>query len=158
MARCVINIIELEPYSSEVLILIKGYNYCEVVEWYKEMFAKTDEKNLAKIKTHYHWYNEHLTFFKDIEPDITKAYEAKTTVEGAYLSQELKSYPGTKIRVIVLKNTWEITNPHHMATLAHELLHLCQEFLPTFLNRDIEHEAEAYFHTYLMTRIFKLFE
>lgn len=34
--------------------------------------------------------------------------------------------------------------------LAHEVLHICQFFLPDVLNRDDEHEAEAYLHTYVM--------
>jgi hypothetical protein len=44
-----------------------------------------------------------------------------------------------------------------MRTLAHEVLHLCQEFLPNFLNRDEEMEAEAYFHSHVMYSAYKLF-
>ena len=40
--------------------------------------------------------------------------------------------------------------------LAHECLHLCQYMLPDFLNRDKEHEAEAYLHTHLMSQIIDL--
>lgn len=158
MARSVIDIIRLEPYSDQVLIFIKGYDYNEIVEWYKDLFSKTDEKNLAKIKVHYQWYHEHLDFFKSIQEEITRAYDNKGTVEGTYFTKDLKSYPGCKIRVILLKDNWAITNPHSVVTLAHELLHLCQEYLPTYFNRDEEHEAEAYFHTHLMTRIIKFFE
>jgi len=39
--------------------------------------------------------------------------------------------------------------------LAHEIVHVCQFFLPDVLNRDREYEAEAYLHTYLMRNIIK---
>lgn len=35
-------------------------------------------------------------------------------------------------------------------TLAHEVLHITQYFLTDVLDRDVENEAEAYFHSYLM--------
>lgn len=34
--------------------------------------------------------------------------------------------------------------------LAHEVLHICQFFLPDALDRNKEYEAEAYLHTHLM--------
>lgn len=34
--------------------------------------------------------------------------------------------------------------------LAHEVVHLCQFFLPDVLDRDVENEAEAYYHTHIM--------
>lgn len=39
-----------------------------------------------------------------------------------------------------------------MCKLAHEILHICQFFLPDFLDRNREIEAEAYFHTHLMNQ------
>jgi hypothetical protein len=157
MSRCVIDTIVLEPYSTERLIVVCGYNYDEVVEWFKGLFSTTNEKNLNKIRLHYQWYNEHLKFFSDVKADIDKLNEGKTTVEGSYISQELKSYPGSKMRMVLLRDAWQPSNPGNMITLAHELLHLCQEFLPMFLDRDVEHEAEAYFHTNLMTKIINYF-
>lgn len=157
MSRCVIDTIVLEPYSTERLIVVCGYNYDEVAEWFKGLFSTTTEKNLSKIRLHYQWYNEHLKFFSDLKADINKLNEGKTTVEGSYISVDLKSYPSTKIRMVLLKDGWQPSNSSNMVTLAHELLHLCQEFLPTFLDRDVEHEAEAYFHTNLMNKIINYF-
>jgi len=37
--------------------------------------------------------------------------------------------------------------------VAHEVLHLCQFYLPDLLDRDTEVEAEAYFHTHIMGQI-----
>jgi len=45
---------------------------------------------------------------------------------------------------------------YHMTVLAHECVHLCQFILPLFLERDSEHEAEAYLHTHLMTQVLKI--
>lgn len=43
----------------------------------------------------------------------------------------------------------------HYCKLAHEILHICQFFLPDVLDRDREIEAEAYLHTYLMRKCLK---
>lgn len=37
--------------------------------------------------------------------------------------------------------------------LAHEVVHACQHILPSFLNRDVEHEGEAYLHSHIMRQI-----
>lgn len=39
--------------------------------------------------------------------------------------------------------------------LAHEVLHICQFFLPDVLNRNKEYEAECYLHTHLMQQCLK---
>lgn len=39
--------------------------------------------------------------------------------------------------------------------LAHEVLHVCQFYLPGVLDRNREHEAEAYTHTHLMNQCLK---
>jgi len=36
--------------------------------------------------------------------------------------------------------------------LAHEVTHICQFYLPDVLNRNKEHEAEAYLHSHIMTQ------
>jgi hypothetical protein len=43
-----------------------------------------------------------------------------------------------------------------MCALAHEIVHLCQFFLPTALDRNKEIEAEAYLHTHLMRQCLKI--
>lgn len=43
-----------------------------------------------------------------------------------------------------------------MVMLAHECLHLCQFMLKDILDRDKEHEAEAYLHSHLMTECLKI--
>lgn len=156
--RCVIDTFSLEPYSKERLIVASGYSYDEAVEWYKDLFSTTNEKQLSKIKQHFEWYNEHLKFFEDCKPDFEKMLDKTATVQGSYLTQDLVSYPKCKIRMILLKEGWDPTIPSNVVTLAHEILHLCQEYLPLYFERDIEHEAEAYFHSFVMDRIIQLFQ
>ena len=152
-----IDTIVLGPYSNENLIVIKGYSYDEVVEWYKGLFEKTDEKKLSEIKKHFAWYHEHLEFFKEIKSSLDEKIGEASSAQGTYYTKNLVSYPGSKIRAIVLRKDLKPSNPDNVITIAHEVLHLCQEYLPKFLNRDEEHEAEAYFHTHVMTRIVGLF-
>ena len=40
--------------------------------------------------------------------------------------------------------------------LAHEVLHICQFYLPDILDRNKEHEAECYLHTHLMQQCLKI--
>lgn len=46
--------------------------------------------------------------------------------------------------------------PDNIIYLAHECLHITQYYLPRVLDRNKEHEAEAYFHTHLMRQCLKL--
>jgi hypothetical protein len=153
-----IDVIPLEPYSPERVIVVKGFSYDEVVDWFKSEFSTTDHKKLSKIKEYFIWYHDHLDMFKKVQSNIDNALLKESTIAGSYQSADLPNVPGCKFRMIILKHDLEITNPHNVITLAHEVLHLCQEYLPIFLDRDEEHEAEAYFHTHIMTNIIKMFE
>lgn len=53
--------------------------------------------------------------------------------------------------IIKIREPFKFTD-YEYCKLAHEVLHICQYFLPDILNREKEHEAEAYFHTYLMQK------
>ncbi len=52
---------------------------------------------------------------------------------------------------IILNEPFDFSDDNH-TSLAHEIIHACQWILPDFLDRNKEHEAEAYFHTHLMTQ------
>ena len=158
MTKDFIEALSLEPYSTERVIVVKGFTYDEIVEWFKDLFSTTEHKNLSKIKEHFTWYKDHLYFFEKVKKDIEASLTKETTVAGRYDSGDLPNVSGCKFRMIILKHDWDPKNPYNIVTLAHEVLHLCQEYLPIFLDRDEEHEAEAYFHTHLMTKIIKLTE
>ncbi len=53
---------------------------------------------------------------------------------------------------LVIKNKFRFDDFDY-CSLAHEVVHLCQFILPDILDRDREIEAEAYFHSYLMTKV-----
>lgn len=44
---------------------------------------------------------------------------------------------------------------YDFTVLAHEIVHICQFYLPDVLDRNLEIEAEAYLHTHLMTQCLK---
>ena len=158
MNICTITPIVLEPYSTEMLIVVSGHSSEEVKEWFKECHVGTKFKNLKDIKKHYEWVNEHLDTFDKLQKDFEKLDQHGVGgSNGIYAYYELKSYPGTKARIVILKYGFDPANWKHMTTLAHEMLHVCQEFLPQFLNRDEEAEAEAYFHSYLMEKAYTPF-
>lgn len=56
---------------------------------------------------------------------------------------------------IILSERFGFT-PYEYCKLAHEVLHICQFFLPDVLDRNKEHEAEAYLHTHIMKECLKI--
>ena len=158
MAKYFIDAIPLLPYSGERLVVVKGYTYEEVVDWFKDIFSTTDKKNLTQIREHFIWYHSSLDCFRLSRDELDNAMDEKCTLQGHYVSGKLANCPGEKFRLLILKKELDFKDPHNVATLAHEVLHLCQEFLPRYLDRDEEHEAEAYFHTYIMTKIIELYD
>jgi len=56
---------------------------------------------------------------------------------------------------IILKTPFRFEDEDY-CKLAHEVLHICQFFLPLVLKRDNEYECEAYLHTHIMRQCLKL--
>lgn len=52
---------------------------------------------------------------------------------------------------IIITDQFKFTDTEY-CKLAHEALHICQFFLPDCLDRDKEHECEAYLHTHIMSQ------
>jgi hypothetical protein len=61
---------------------------------------------------------------------------------------------GSHLYYIIINRKFKFTDEHY-ATIAHECLHICQFYLPRILDRNREHEAEAYLHTHLMVQCLK---
>jgi hypothetical protein len=157
MSTCVIDAIPLEPYSTERMILVSGYNCDEVIEWYKDAFGKPESNKLSDIKSFYKTKNEWIKFFEDNRIDLDGLdKDGGGNGNGVYIYRKSPD-KNCKLRMVILKYGFSPTNPENMRTLAHEMLHVCQEFLSQFLDRDEEMEAEAYFHSYLMYSCYKLF-
>lgn len=66
-----------------------------------------------------------------------------------------KSNQNRTFYYIILKNSFLFDDFDYIA-LSHECLHICQFFLPDILNRNKEIEAEAYYHSHLMTQCLKV--
>lgn len=157
MNKCAIDSISLEPYSAERLIVVCGYNYDEVVEWYHDAFGKPTSNKLSEIKDFYKVKEEYMRFFEHNRDELDGLDKDGGGIgEGVYIYRKIPD-ANCKIRMVILKYGFSPSNPRNMQTLAHEMLHVCQEFLPDFLNRNDEMEAEAYFHSYLMESCYKLF-
>lgn len=56
-----------------------------------------------------------------------------------------------KLFYLIIPEQFDFSD-YDYARLAHEILHICQFYLPDVLDRNKEHEAEAYLHTHLMTK------
>lgn len=78
---------------------------------------------------------------------------AKECLENGSWLARIVNIESRKYLYIHIPQKVNLKNPDHMVKLAHEVLHICQFYLPSFLNRDMEYEAEAYTHTYIMRQI-----
>jgi len=56
---------------------------------------------------------------------------------------------------IIIKETFDFKD-YSYCKLAHEVLHICQFFLPDCLDRNREYECEAYLHTRIMEQCLKV--
>jgi hypothetical protein len=65
----------------------------------------------------------------------------------------IKALDGGKdltLQYIYIKDSFDFSDKAYV-TLAHECVHLCQFFLPDInINRDVEIESEAYYHSHIM--------
>lgn len=76
----------------------------------------------------------------------------------AYAVAELvvdeKSNKRQTMYYILVRDPFKFTDIEYV-TLAHEVLHICQFYLPELLDRGKESEAEAYLHSHLMEQCLK---
>lgn len=133
----IIDTIDFGCYPGR-LMFIQGYNYKEVM------------KHLKKSKA-----PEWREGFKDCEKNYEEGYC------GVAIQRVVKDLPkkgDTKnlYYILIPNSNYDMKTVQGMITLSHEVLHICQFFLPDILIRDQEWEAEAYFHTYLMEKITSL--
>lgn len=79
------------------------------------------------------------------------------TSNYCYIKSTLKTVKTGKEKdlfYIIIKEQFTYTD-YEYCKLAHECLHICQCVLPDILDRNKEHEAEAYLHTHLMQQCLK---
>lgn len=87
--------------------------------------------------------NDRDTVFKD-----SKYFALRRVLEHPKFGKKICHY-------ILIFDDFKFTDDE-MCKLAHEVLHICQFYLPDVLDRDKEVEAEAYLHTHLMSQCLKL--
>jgi hypothetical protein len=83
--------------------------------------------------------------------DDRKLYESSNYLAMQRTLENTKTGKEVQHFFIKIKEPFTYTD-YEYAKLAHECLHICQYMLPDVLDRNKEHEAEAYFHTYLMQK------
>ena len=71
--------------------------------------------------------------------------------KGTQGSCHFREVNGIKYYFIFLHKGFD-GKPDSYVTLSHEILHLCQFLLPDFIDRNVEVEAEAYFHSHIMSQ------
>jgi len=98
---------------------------------------------------------------KKAEHWISGISEDKALIEnGNYLAlkreiENLKTKECKTLYYIIINEDFNFTD-YEYCKLAHEVLHICQFFLPDCLDRNREYECEAYLHTHLMQQCLKI--
>lgn len=110
-----------------------GFSYDELIKNLKK--TKADEWEVA------------ISLDKKLIDD-GNAFALERTCENVKTGKTKKFY------FIVMKESFGFTD-YQYCVLAHEILHICQFFLPGVLDRTKELESEAYLHTYLMEQCLK---
>jgi len=108
-------------------------------------------------------YDDIVKYYTKIKADMWLAgiIDNKDLINsGSWLalSREIvnnKTKESKKLFYIIVPREFNFTD-YDYAKLAHEVTHICQFYLPNVLNRDKEHEAEAYLHTHIMMQCLKV--
>jgi hypothetical protein len=75
--------------------------------------------------------------------------EADFFKQSNYAASKIYAKDGKIYCFIFTKEHFRFTDEDYVK-LAHECLHITNYYLKDILDRDVEHEAEAYFHSHLM--------
>lgn len=115
------------------ILFSMGFSFDEVQTEFKKKKATSWALSLSEDRER--WDNSNYRAFKRV-------------LENKKTGKEIDHF------IIKIKEPFGFTDFEY-CKLAHEVLHICQYMLPDILDRNEEHEAEAYFHTYLMNEILK---
>jgi hypothetical protein len=146
---------KLSPYSENTWLFVLVQPTVEEVEKHftttkSDLFSLDTIANIKYFSTFAKLTKEKFHFNLEEQQRVEKG-------DGFidYFAEDLNVY----VIVISELTAERKNNPEELvqytSTVSHELLHLCQKFLPKYLNRDIEFEAEAYFHQSLLLKIMK---
>ena len=139
----VINVYKLTPYDrSEVLLFFYNVTQEEALATINAGNMHNVPKSMSQIKT----VSRSKELLREMLNDSPETFD---TFNGFHQYDE--EFKKIGLRVIWMNKVGTLRDFY--ATLSHELLHLCQTFLPRYLNRNVELEAEAYFHSNLLRAI-----
>jgi len=129
-----IKYIPFEIFAGGIGFVV-GYNH-------KEATAEIDRMLKAK-----EWTNKDFKLaWKDVELD----YDATA---GQLSERSIQVNGKHKYYIYFLwQKEFSFKDERDYITLAHELIHLNQHLLHKHADREIEHEFEAYFHSYMMRK------
>lgn len=120
-----------------------GFTYNEIID-----LLKKDKKFLGQI------------YLRGLNEETHKHLIDDAGNGGVAIRSLLKNKKTTKdvdyIHYVILGTEFNVDDDSCMCVLAHELLHICQFFLPDYLDRDEEKEAEAHFHSHLMRQALQI--
>lgn len=145
-----IGFVSLLPYSKEHLVVIYNCDYDYVKENILYYYDEEDFCSLKEIKDNLIKKNALLRNIDMCKKNID-TIKLSNEVNGVYITNI--DDEGFNFRCIILRGMTDSNDTDWYITLAHETLHLCQEFLSVFMPERNEDEAEAYFHSYIMREI-----
>lgn len=97
---------------------------------------------------------------KDLGGWLTALQDDKDLIDNGHYLALRRAYTNTgKDKIvnfyIIIRPAFTFTD-YEFVKLAHEVVHICQFMLPDFLDRDKEHECEAYVHTAIMNECLEI--
>jgi hypothetical protein len=153
----VLTNISLEPYTANDMLFCSGYSAQELHDWIQDVYVGewygTDRiPTLGKIKRHAQAKTDLLKMVLDQREGIDNLNDEKHEAGGCLFYDSDK-----RIYIMVMRAGFNPYDPENMVSLAHEIIHLCQTFLPKYFDRNNEMENEAYFHSHIMRQIYMSF-
>jgi len=137
-----IGTVRLSPYWCGGVVLVSlGMSSKDILEHIAENYLGGDRSTMRNLRR---WKK----LVSESKKEIDRVNDLKCTTKGSLICDSNSC--DDPVLLMLVSPDFDFSNTEDMITLAHECLHLCQRMLPIYLDRDQEHEAEAYFHSYLM--------
>ena len=145
--------IGLAPYDTGAEVwVISGFTYDECIDYFSNEYVDQIRGQLLGL-SHIKHVSKRIEKIKNLLSLNRKEVDDLAKDEGGSSGVIFHNPGEIDVFVMVLQKSLDKTNPMECQTIFHECLHISQLFLPTFLNRDIEMEAEAYFIKSIFSQI-----
>jgi hypothetical protein len=144
----------MDPYNgTQYLTVVFGIGVEDLKDRLKPNGVYYDRpvRSLYDIRYRTNKYNRLMSLFEEHNFMI----EVKDGFEllGEVLYEDSGNVMFMYLPYIDFKNCSRVELFKFLGTVSHECVHVCQRFLINYFDRDVEIEAEAYFHTYLFENI-----